>query len=109
MDDAGLKTLSRQWVHSHEEDGPDTLVFRPETYDFPLSRGRKAFNLLPDGTFQGGVPGADDRQVLTQGRWQVQGRQLSLTSPGSNTSSEYAVESIEPSKLVLKRVDSTEK
>ncbi len=42
--------LTRHWVHSHEEDTATQTVFRPATYDFPLSRGRRSFELRPDGT-----------------------------------------------------------
>jgi hypothetical protein len=48
MIDAAL--LCGHWVHSHEEDDPNTLVYRPREFPFPRSRGRHAFELRSDGT-----------------------------------------------------------
>ena len=37
--------VAGRWVHSHEEDSGDELVFRPAGYAFPPSRGREALTL----------------------------------------------------------------
>ena len=39
------------WIHSHEEDKGDVKVFRPSTFNFPLSRLRDGFEILENGTF----------------------------------------------------------
>jgi hypothetical protein len=61
--------LAGRWVHSHEEDGDGELVFRPADYAFPPSRGREAFELRPDGSYTGSVPGPADKPEPTEGQW----------------------------------------
>ena len=48
--------LYQHWVHSHEEDTNTEIVFRPATYNFPRSRGRRSFELKTDG-------------ILVEGAW----------------------------------------
>ena len=43
-----LETIQQSWIHSHEEDTNDEMVYRPADYDFPLSRGREGFKLKPN-------------------------------------------------------------
>jgi hypothetical protein len=43
------KALAQKWVHSHEEDTDDEMVFRPASYAFPRSRGRNSFELEAGG------------------------------------------------------------
>jgi hypothetical protein len=65
------KALEQKWVHSHEEDTSDEMVFRPASYRFPPSRGRKAFQLDSGGKLLNFGIGADDRTVEGEGRWQL--------------------------------------
>ena len=44
--------FDKTWLHSNEEDGEDFKVYRPNTYDFPPSRGRTGFALEQDGVFR---------------------------------------------------------
>ena len=47
----GLGLLQQRWIHSFEEDGVEAQVYRPQSWDFPLSRRpRDAFELRADGT-----------------------------------------------------------
>ena len=59
--------LQGRWVHSHEEDTDDEIVYRAESsgYDFPRSRGREALELHPDGSYSGVVPGPTDKPEAT--------------------------------------------
>ena len=44
--------LLGRWMHAHEEDPQDTSgreVYRPHDWSFGPSRGRRGFDLLPDG------------------------------------------------------------
>src|SRR5262245_16097391 len=61
--------LCRRWVHSHEEDTPTELVFRPPEYAFPRSRGRDAFELFDDGRLVEYPVGPADRREARHGRW----------------------------------------
>ncbi|MCP2042299.1 hypothetical protein [Pontibacter sp. HSC-36F09] len=46
---AEAEFLGQTWLHSYEEDEDDVLVYRPNTYDFPPSRGRTGFALEQEG------------------------------------------------------------
>jgi hypothetical protein len=61
--------LLREWTHSHEEDGKDVQVFRPQGYHFPPSRGRIGFEIKKDGEFvlYDIAPADGSEKVL--GRW----------------------------------------
>lgn len=43
--------LQGTWLQSNEEGRGDTLVYRPNTYKFPPSRGRTGFAVGPAGRF----------------------------------------------------------
>lgn len=62
-----------RWLHAHEEDTPDEMVFRPATAKFPPSRGRRGLHLKPDGSYAEVRPGPDDRPESRSGRWAVEG------------------------------------
>ena len=71
--------LEGRWVHSHEEDTPDEMVFRPASYDFPRSRGRQSFELRPDGSYAGSAPGPADKPETAEGSWSLEeGNRLEL-------------------------------
>ena len=74
--------LAGRWVHSHEEDTDDEMVFRAADsgYAFPPSRGREAIELRPDGTYAGTVPGPVDKPVPGDaGEWTLEdGKRLRL-------------------------------
>lgn len=60
----------RRWIHSYEEDGAEEQVYRPDTWDFPLSRRpREAFELEPDGSARLLLPGEEDRPEPTRASW----------------------------------------
>lgn len=97
--------LEQKWVHSHEEDTSDEMVFRPASYRFPPSRGRKAFQLSIDGKLVNFGIGADDRTVQSEGRWQLDDRNrltLQAAAPGTGPSVMQLLQ-VEPDKLVVKK------
>ena len=67
--------LQGRWVHSHEEDTDDEMVFRSagSGYEFPRSRGRQAFELRPDGSYVGSAPGPADKPEPSEGSWSLEG------------------------------------
>ena len=99
--DAGALTGS--WLHSHEEDADDRLVFRSAAYDFPPARGRDGFELLPDGDLRRSGPGPDDRTQTTRGRWKLDDDELQLDIAGGRRE-RYAIESADKARLVLRRL-----
>ncbi len=70
--------VSGRWVHAHEEDTDDEMVFRPADADLPPSRGRRAFELRPDGTFVEHGIGAADAPDEAAGRWALEGDTITL-------------------------------
>jgi hypothetical protein len=96
--------LEQTWVHSHEEDTDTEMVFRPETYDFPLARGRKSFALKPDGHLvQTGIAPTDARQE-TEGKWKLEGDHLAFyTKSDSEPSLVLNIASVDKDRLVVKK------
>ncbi|MFM9883025.1 MAG: hypothetical protein ACKVQT_08360 [Burkholderiales bacterium] len=100
------RDLLGDWMHSHEEDTNGMTVFRPSTFAFPLSRGRKSFSLRADGTYKGTMPGPTDRPAPTSGRWALAGSTLTLTGGkgAGATAVEYTViECVTGERLAVKR------
>ena len=98
--------LTRRWVHSHEEDTPDHLVYRPEAFAFPPARGRSGFDLNPDGTMFRVAPGPTDRTAIQSGRWAVEeGGTLALYPEDSPTPHRIGkIAALSPDRLVIERV-----
>jgi hypothetical protein len=95
--------LNQTWVHSHEEDRPGETVFRPASYAFPPSRGRKSFQLAPDGQLRGAGPGPDDRTVPSQGTWSMSGPGVLTMKSADGGTTEMKIISVDKDKLVVKR------
>jgi hypothetical protein len=68
------RRLEGRWLHSHEEDTADEMVFRSADsgYAFPRSRGREGFELRADGSYVGSAPGPDDRPERSRGGWSLE-------------------------------------
>ena len=94
--------LAQSWVHSHEEDTATATVYRLATFPFPPSRGRKGFNLQPDGTLTARKPGPTDQTMLATGAWKLAGNRLELSPQGEGTQI-LNIESVEPERLVVRK------
>jgi hypothetical protein len=92
--------LHGRWVHSHEEDTAEGQVFRPDSYPFPPSRGRRALDLRSDGSYGASAPGPTDRPEETGGTWKLAGDRLELRAADDSTEA-YQVVSATPDRLVL--------
>ena len=98
------ETLAGRWVHSHEEDTGDELVFRPADFSFPPSRGRLRLELQADGRFVRSGPGPTDRPVPTRGKWKLENGVLSLKAEGAAAEERrLEIASVTPEKLVVRR------
>ena len=93
--------LLGNWIHSHEEDTRGEMVFRPSTYSFPLSRGRRSLELAPGGKLTEGGPGPTDRTQQAQGNWSLAGDRLTVATPGASPQT-YVVTHADRGKLVLR-------
>ncbi|MFB9865073.1 hypothetical protein [Rufibacter immobilis] len=64
------------WLYSYEEDSADVRSYRPNTFDFPPSRGRTGFMLQKDGTFiRYGIAPTDGLEEQP-GTWEPGGKNL---------------------------------
>jgi len=99
------KALAQKWVHSHEEDTDDEMVFRPAAYAFPRSRGRDSFELDAGGQLVTTGIGPDDRSLRGQGKWQLKGSDkltLEPAGPGARKTVMQILH-VAPDKLVVKK------
>lgn len=95
--------LRESWLHSHEEDEGDAMVFRPSTFAFPPSRGRHGFSLNPDGTAVLTGPDQADRATSGSGQWHIEEpNRLVIDSPEVGNRA-FEITSASPEKLVLRR------
>lgn len=77
--------LQRTWLHSHEEDHGDTLVYRPNTYAFPPSRGRTGFQVEANGALTQFDIAPTDGLEAHKGKWRVEGREFFATFPDKSS------------------------
>ena len=97
------EALYGRWVHSHEEDTDDALVFRPADRPMPPARGRTAFELRRDGTYVERSPGPVDAPVQSTGSWSLEGDRLVLGADGDRPGHAWVVASLEKDRLAVKR------
>jgi hypothetical protein len=95
--------IQGRWVHAHEEDTDDEMVFRPASYSFGPSRGRLALELRPDGTYAESAPGPVDAPVESEGEWALDGDRLVLAGEGGRPGHAWEVASAEGDRLVVRR------
>lgn len=75
----------KTWLHSYEESGSEYQVYRPNTYDFPPSRGRTGFALEKDGTFRLYSIAPTDGLEEHKGEWKrVKANLLRVSFPGKD-------------------------
>ena len=99
--------MSGHWVHAHEEDTEDVMVFRPAGTDLPPARGRMAFELRADGTFAETGLGATDVPEEATGNWTLEGDTITLSEGATQgVPREMEVVTADEERLViLKRRD----
>jgi hypothetical protein len=91
------------WVHSHEEDTDDEMVYRPAGYPFPPARGRTSFDLRPDGSYVERSPGPVDAPVESQGSWTLEGDRLFLGAGDDRPGRGWEVTGAEGDRLTLRK------
>ena len=102
----GPEFFRQRWIHSFEEDSPETQVYRPQSWDFPLSRRpRDAFELRADGTAHLFLPGAADRPEAADASWIEEDGDLIIrpAKKGSHGSSTLCIVESTADKLVVRR------
>lgn len=64
--------LQRTWLHAHEEDQDNIWVYRPDTYNFPSSRGRTGFRLEKNSIAVQFNIAPTDGIVESKGTWELE-------------------------------------
>lgn len=99
----GSEALLGRWVHSHEEDTEDEMVFRPASHSFPPSRGRASFELRPDGSYLESSPGPVDAPEESGGHWSLEHDRLILEAKGDRPGHAWELLSAERDRLAVRR------
>lgn len=100
--DEKISLLLNRWVHSHEEDDGERLVFRPAEYPFPRARmARQAMDLGEEGEAEVELHGPADGSSSVGG-WSLEGDFLKVTTP--EFAGEYELDSVDEEILVLRRL-----
>jgi hypothetical protein len=97
------RLVGRRWVHSHEEDTDEELVYRPADHPFPPSRGRTSFELRPDGTYVESSPGPVDAPEESAGTWSLDDDRLILGAEGDRPGHAWEITGAEPERLTVRR------
>jgi hypothetical protein len=91
------------WVHAHEEDTDEEMVFRPASHPLPPSRGRISFELRPDGTYLERSPGPVDAPVESSAEWALDGDRLVLGGEGDRPGHAWIVAEAGADRLVVRK------
>lgn len=92
------------WMNAYEEEKLNgESVYRPQNYDFQLSRGRSGIEFLPNGTFYEIFPGPTDAYAKIEGNWiySAKTRSIDITFPEKNTVSSSTKIQVNPKPYTL--------
>ena len=105
MSGVDREQLQKRWVHAHEEDTDEEMVFRPADYDLPPARGRMAFELRADGTFAEAGLGPADVPEEASGTWELEEGERIVLGEGAaqGVPRVLPIASAEPQKLVIRK------
>ncbi len=93
-----------RWLHVHEEDTEDQMVFRPADAELPPARGRMGIDLRPDGSFAEAGLGASDVPEEATGSWSVEGDTIMLSEGASQgVPRTMEVVTADESRMVVRR------
>ena len=70
--------IFQRWIHSYEDDTPNTIVYHTSGYDFPLSRGRRGFELKEDGICIRYDIGPNDLPRKVVGKWKLEEEKIKM-------------------------------
>src|SRR5580765_4919443 len=90
------------WLHSHEEDGEGLQIYRPASYKFPPSRGRRGFEFREDGELVYiGIARTDGAEPMA-GAWSIEGAdRVRITVTGGRVQP-YELQIVSCTKELLK-------
>ncbi|MBD2724264.1 hypothetical protein [Hymenobacter armeniacus] len=99
---ASMKQLEGTWLSSREEDRGDTLVYRPNTYAFPPSRGRTGFAFKSYGRFEQFDIAPTDGLAGRPGTWVLEGENRVRIHLTEGQEPDYTLEVVSVENKVLK-------
>ena len=99
-----MKEIEGTWLISREENSGDTLVYRPNTYAFPPSRGRTGFAIKPFGRFEQFDIAPTDGLAGRPGTWTVDKETHLRIHLTEGQEPDYTLEilALDPAKRILK-------
>ncbi len=96
--------LRGRWVHAHERDTDEHMVFVPADTELPPSRGRRELDLGEGGEGTEAGPGPTDRPEARAARWELtDDDDLVIRSPEGGEAWRALVVSADADQLVLAR------
>jgi hypothetical protein len=99
------ESLLGEWVHRHEEDAGERMVFVRGGEPLPPSRGRRRLELRERGVLAASVPGRSDAPEPMRGHWSLDAGRLRLAYEAPERGEEeFRVEALEGDRLVLARL-----
>ncbi|AKD03334.1 hypothetical protein POKO110462_16905 [Pontibacter korlensis] len=103
-DKVAAQMAGKVWLHSFEEDEDGLWVYRPNTYDFPPSRGRTGFSLEPGGVFKRYEVAPTDGLKEEEGQWEQLEKDLVQIrmAQGSTPPVEYNMQIVQLDEDLLK-------
>ena len=99
---ASMKQLEGTWLASHEENRGDTLVYRPNTYKFPPTRGRTGFAIKSFGRFEQFDIAPTDGLAGHPGTWTATGDTRLIIHLTDGQEPNYTLEILSLNNKVLK-------
>lgn len=80
------------------------MVFRPASFEFPPSRGRRSFELRPDGRLVEGGIGPTDRPLETHGSWELENNDRLVLRPAPSAPPHVMkIASVDENRLVIEK------
>ncbi|RIJ36934.1 hypothetical protein [Pontibacter oryzae] len=103
-DKKAAELVGKTWLHSFEEDEDGVWVYRPNTFDFPPSRGRTGFSLEPGGVIKRYEIAPADGLQEEEGEWEQLDTNLYRIQmgEGSNPPVQYQIRILAQDKTILK-------
>jgi hypothetical protein len=98
-----VEFLRGHWVHSHEEDTADEMVFRRPDRPLPPSRGRASIELATDGSYRESSPGPVDVPEEHTGSWTLDGDTLVLGGDPQHPRHAWEIAAVDPQRLVVRK------
>jgi hypothetical protein len=97
-----MNQLEGTWLISREENSGDTLVYRPNTYAFPPSRGRTGFAFKSSSRFEQFDIAPTDGLAGIPGTWVIDGENKLRIHLTDGQEPDYALEILSLRNHVLK-------